>query len=146
MNNKNHIEFSKIIATLSMIIFATTLLTCLGVMFYLIIVGQVGYTDFAVLTAAITVTGTVYAATAKFYYQKSGLQNCIQIKKSFYGDVMDIRVKYAERMLKLEQKYHKSSFEMEQDSPFVQMSEDAMNSIIGNIEENENINTREIEV
>lgn len=144
-----HIEFSKILATATMIIFSTVLLFCLYIMMLLIMSGNSNVYDYAVLTGAMTVTGGLFGTTIKHYYSKAGLQNVAQIRKGTYREIMEVRLKYEEELLKLQNKYNVSKETIEEidyDSPFKEMSESVLSHTSSKIDEVENINEQEPEI
>ena len=109
---KKKIEYSKILATASLLLFLCTLLYGYVIMTYLILSESASLYDLAFFVTAITITGGVYMTTAKHYYSKSGLQNTAHIRNGVYEQIMKVRLQFIEENLKLQQKYNVSEMEI----------------------------------
>ena len=145
---KKKIEYSKILATASLLLFLCTLLYGYVVMTYLILSESASLYDLAFFVTAITITGGVYMTTAKHYYSKSGLQNTAHIRNGVYKQVMKVRLDYIEEVLKLQQKYNVSEMEIseiEMNSPFVEISDSFLSGTSMKLDEVQSLNEAEPE-
>ena len=141
-------EFSKILATISMLLFIFTLLFCLVFISYIILYGTATIIDMAIFTSALTITGAVFMTTAKHYYSKSGLQNTCHIRNGVYEQIMNVRLKYIQEVLKLQKEYNISEMEiseLEIDSPFVDISNSFLNGTSMKLDEVQTIHESEPE-
>ena len=141
-------EYSKILATFSMLLFLGTLIYGYVVMTHLILAESDTIFDLAFFTSAITVTGGVFMTTAKHYYSKSGLQNTTCIRNGVYEQILKVRLQFIEEILKLQKKYNVSQDainEIEMDSPFVEISESFLGGTTMKIDEVQSLNEAEPE-
>lgn len=141
-------EYSKILATFSMLLFLGTLIYGYVVMTHLILAESATIFDLAFFTSAITVTGGVFMTTAKHYYSKSGLQNTTCIRNGVYEQILKVRLQFIEEILKLQKKYNVSQDainEIEMDSPFVEISESFLGGTTMKIDEVQSLNEAEPE-
>ena len=141
-------EYSKILATASMLLFICTLLYGYVVMTYLILSESASLYDLAFFVTAITITGGVYMTTAKHYYSKSGLQNTCHIRNGVYEQIMKVRLQYVEEVLKLQEKYNITEMEVseiEADSPFVEISDSFLSGTSMKLDEVQSLNEAEPE-
>ena len=142
------IEYSKILATSSLLLFLCTLIYGYVIMTYLILSGTATLFDLAFFGTAITITGGVYMTTAKHYYSKSGLQNTCYIRNSVYEQIMKVRLQYVEEVLKLQEKYNITETEIsdiEISSPFVEISESFLGGTSMKLDEVQSLNEAEPE-
>ena len=145
---KKKIEYSKILATASLLLFLCTLLYGYVVMTYLILSEAASLYDLAFFVTAITITGGVYMTTAKHYYSKSGLQNTAHIRNGVYEQIMKVRLQFIEENLKLQQKYNVSEMEIseiEMNSPFVEISDSFLSGTSMKLDEVQSLNEAEPE-
>lgn len=145
---KRKFEYSKLIATASLLLFLCTLLYGYIIMTYLILSESATLYDLAFFVTAITITGGVYMTTTKHYYSKSGLQNTAHIRNNVYKQIMKVRLNYIEEVLKLQQKYNVSEMEIseiEMNSPFVEMSESFLSGTSMKLDEVQSLNESEPE-
>ena len=145
---KKKFEYSKILATASLLLFLCTLLYGYTVMTYLILSESASLYDLAFFVTAITITGGVYMTTAKHYYSKSGLQNTAHIRNNVYEQIMKVRLQFIEENLKLQQKYNVSEMEIseiEMNSPFVEISDSFLSGTSMKLDEVQNLNEAEPE-
>lgn len=148
MKEKKHVEYSKILATASLIIFLITLLSSLVFMGYLMLCTDVSLIDTAIFVTSISVTGSIYALTSKHYYNKSMMQNCANIRKGVYSEILNCRLSYNKEMLKLQ-----NSYELEKDyirdidieNPFNEMSETALGRINHKLDETDDTSATDVE-
>lgn len=142
------IEYSKILATVSMLLFVCTLIYGYVVMTNLIIHETATLFDLTFFVSAITITGGVFMTTAKHYYSKSGLQNTTHIRNGVYEQILKVRLQFIEENLKLQQKYNVSQDEIneiEMESPFVDISESFLGGTTMKIDEVQSIHESEPE-
>ena len=135
---KKKIEYSKILATVSMLLFLCTLIYGYVVMTHLIMNDSATLFDLTFFVSAITITGSVFMTTVKHYYSKSGLQNTTYIRNSVYEQILKVRLEFIEENLKLQRKYNITQDEIdeiEMESPFVQLSESFLGGTEMKVEE-----------
>ena len=145
---KKKIEYSKILATASLLLFLCTLLYGYVVMTYLILSESASLYDLAFFVTAITITGGVYMTTAKHYYSKSGLQNTAHIRNGVYEQIMKVRLQFIEENLKLQQNYSVSEMEISEieiNSPFVEISDSFLSGTSMKLDEVQALNESEPE-
>lgn len=131
-------EYSKILPTVSMILFVVTLIVGFIAMFYLIINNIETLYDLAFFVSAITITGGIWSMTNKCYYSKTGLQNVASIRKSTYEEVMKVRLNYIEEVLKMRDKYNiddSDISDIENSSPFQELSDSVLSSITSKLDD-----------
>ena len=145
---KKKIEYSKILATFSMLLFLCTLIYGYVVMTHLIMNESATIFDLTFFVSAITITGGVFMTTAKHYYSKSGLQNTTYIRNGVYEQILKVRLQFIEENLKLQKKYNVSQDEIneiEMESPFVEISESFLGGTTMKIDEVQSLNEAEPE-
>lgn len=149
MKEKKKIEYSKILATSSLLIFLITLFSSIGFVVYLMLFAEVTLIDTAIFATALTITGGIYGMTARHYYNKAGLENCSNIRKGVYAEILKNRLEYNKEMIKLKNKYELSDddiSEIELDNPFVSMSDEALGRINNKIDESDETNSTDVEI
>jgi hypothetical protein len=149
MKKNKHIEYSKILASASLIIFLLTLTISLFSMIYIMINGDPSLIDATIFVTSISVTGSLYGVTVKHYYSKSGLQNVAQIRKDTYREVMKVRLDYDEEKLKLINKYNVDECtidEIEANAPFKDMSDSVIGQMTDKLNEVDSVNEAEPEI
>lgn len=142
------VEYSKILATASLLLFLCTLIYGYVIMTYLIMSDTATLFDLAFFGTAITITGGVFMTTAKHYYSKSGLQNTCHIRNGVYEQIMKVRLNYIEEVLKLQEKYNVSEMDIsdiESNSPFVDISESFLGGTSMKLDEVQSLNESEPE-
>ena len=145
---KKKIEYSKILATASLLLFICTLVYGYAVMTYLIVNNTATLFDLAFFGTAITITGGVFMTTAKHYYSKSGLQNTCHIRNGVYEQIMKVRLQYMEEVLKLREKYNVTEMEIDEvelNSPFVEISDSFLSGTSMKLDEVQSLNEAEPE-
>lgn len=145
---KKKIEYSKILATASLLLFLCTLIYGYVIMTYLIMGDTTTLFDLAFFGTAITITGGVFMTTTKHYYSKSGLQNTCYIRNNVYEQIMKVRLQYIEEVLKLQNKYNVTEMEIsdiEANSPFVELSESFLSGTSMKLDEVQSLNEAEPE-
>ena len=123
MNNKEpKIQFSKLLTIGSLLLFVWTLLKGL----------YIDYTsvyDTTVYVTAITISGGIFGVCLKAYMSK--------FQKTMYEDIMDIKLKYNQQMMKLIQEYQITQDEIDMNDMSNPISE-GVDSIISDMKENVN--------
>lgn len=131
MNNREpKIQFSKLLTIGSLLLFVWTLLKGL----------YIDYTsvyDTTVYVTAITISGGIFGVCLKAYMSKSKAENIYKVQKTMYEDIMDIKLKYNQQMMKLIQEYQISQDEIDMNDMSNPISEGA-DSIISDMKENVN--------
>lgn len=131
MNNREpKIQFSKLLTIGSLLLFIWTLLKGL----------YIDYTsvyDTTVYVTAITISGGIFGVCLKAYMSKSKAENIYKVQKTMYEDIMDIKLKYNQQMMKLIQEYQISQDEIDMNDMSNPISEGA-DSIISDMKENVN--------
>lgn len=131
MNNREpKIQFSKLLTIGSLLLFIWTLLKGL----------YIDYTsvyDTTVYVTAITISGGIFGVCLKAYMSKSKAENIYKVQKTMYEDIMDIKLKYNQQMMKLIQEYQISQDEIDMNDMSSPISE-GVDSIISDMKENVN--------
>lgn len=131
MNNKEpKIQFSKLLTIGSLLLFVWTLLKGL----------YIDYTsvyDTTVYVTAITISGGIFGVCLKAYMSKSKAENIYKVQKTMYEDIMDIKLRYNQQMMKLIQEYQISQDEIDINDMSNPISE-GVDSIISDMKENVN--------
>jgi hypothetical protein len=131
MNNREpKIQFSKLLTIGSLLLFVWTLLKGL----------YIDYTsvyDTTVYVTAITISGGIFGVCLKAYMSKSKAENIYKVQKTMYEDIMDIKLKYNQQMMKLIQEYQISQDEIDMNDMSNPISE-GVDSIISDMKENVN--------
>jgi membrane protein insertase Oxa1/YidC/SpoIIIJ len=128
MNNK--VQFSKILTILSAILFIWCLLEGFNTHF-----GEVY--DTTVYVTSITVSGSIFGLCLKSYMSKAKAENIYKVQHGMYEDIMNIKLKYNERMMQLTQEYQMTQSDVDMvdmDSPI----NDGVNDIMNDMRENVN--------
>ena len=128
MNNK--VQFSKILTILSVVLFIWCLLEGFNTHF-----GEVY--DTTVYVTSITVSGGIFGLCLKSYMSKAKAENIYKVQHGMYEDIMNIKLKYNERMMQLTQEYQMTQSDvdmMDMDSPI----NDGVNDIMNDMRENVN--------
>ena len=131
MNNREpKIQFSKLLTIGSLLLFIWTLLKGL----------YIDYTsvyDTTVYVTAITISGGIFGVCLKAYMSKSKAENIYKVQKTMYEDIMDIKLKYNQQMMKLIQEYQISQDEIDMNDMSNPISE-GVDSVISDMKENVN--------
>jgi hypothetical protein len=131
MNNREpKIQFSKLLTIGSLLLFVWTLLKGL----------YIDYTsvyDTTVYVTAITISGGIFGVCLKAYMSKSKAENIYKVQKTMYEDIMDIKLKYNQQMMKLIQEYQISQDEIDMNDMSNPISE-GVDNIISDMKENVN--------
>jgi hypothetical protein len=128
MNNK--VQFSKILTILSAVLFIWCLLEGFNTHF-----GEVY--DTTVYVTSITVSGSIFGLCLKSYMSKAKAENIYKVQHGMYEDIMNIKLKYNERMMQLTQEYQMTQSDVDMvdmDSPI----NDGVNDIMNDMRENVN--------
>lgn len=131
MNNREpKIQFSKLLTIGSLLLFIWTLLKGL----------YIDYTsvyDTTVYVTAITISGGIFGVCLKAYMSKSKAENIYKVQKTMYEDIMDIKLKYNQQMMKLIQEYQITQDEIDMNDMSNPINE-GVDSIISDMKENVN--------
>lgn len=142
MSNKNNkMEYSKKLLIACGIIFIATLAFCITRDFSSIL-------DATVYGSAITITGGIFGTATVWYMKKSQAEHVAGMQSYMYGDVMNVRYEYNEKMLKLQHQYNVQDYEIsniEMESPIDDMSENALNNMQSTLDNEFNEATSSIE-
>ena len=98
MNKVPKIQFSKLLTIGSLLLFVWTLFKGL----------YIDYTsvyDTTVYVTAITISGGIFGVCLKAYMSKSKAENIYKVQKTMYEDIMGIKLRYNEQMMKLIKEY-----------------------------------------
>ena len=128
MNNK--VQFSKIITIFSALLFIWCLLEGFKADFSQIL-------DTAVYVTSITVSGGIFGLCLKSYMSKAKAENIYKVQHGMYKDIMDIKLKYNEEMMKLTQQYNMTQDDvdmMDSNSPI----NDGVYDVLSDMKENIN--------
>ena len=128
MNNK--VQFSKFLTIFSAVLFIWCLLEGFNTHF-----GEVY--DTTVYVTSITVSGSIFGLCLKSYMSKAKAENIYKVQHGMYEDIMNIKLKYNERMMQLTQEYQMTQSDvdmMDMDSPI----NDGVNDIMNDMRENVN--------
>ena len=93
--------------------------------------------DTTVYVTAITISGGIFGVCLKAYMSKSKAENIYKVQKTMYEDIMDIKLKYNQQMMKLIQEYQISQDEIDMNDMSNPISE-GVDSIISDMKENVN--------
>lgn len=97
--SKPRIEFSKLLSLGSLLIFVIILIKgC--------IMDMTQVYDTTLYVTAITVSGGIFGVCLKAYMSKSKAENVYKVQKEMYRDVMQIKLNYNTKMMRLSQKYN----------------------------------------
>lgn len=96
---KNKVQFSKFLTIFSAILFIWCLFEGFNTHF-----GEVY--DTAVYVTSITVSGGIFGLCLKSYMSKAKAENIYKVQHGMYEDIMNIKLKYNEEMMKLTQQYN----------------------------------------
>ena len=127
---KNKLQFSKFLTTFTALLFIWCLFEGFHTDFTIIL-------DTAVYVTSITVSGGIFGLCLKSYMSKSKAENIYKIQHGMYEDIMNIKLSYNEKMMKLLQEYQLTQSDIDMadiDSPI----NDGVNDILSDMKENIN--------
>ncbi len=127
---KKHIQYSKIITSLTFVLFVVCVIKCM-------FTDISNVYDISLYAAVITSTGALCLTSVVWYLKNSQAEKVANIKADSYRIISEERYKYNEKMLSLKSKYGYSQeeiFETESDSPLDELEQDAMNSMNSSID------------
>ena len=130
MNKAPKIQFSKLLTIGSLLLFIWTLFKGL----------YIDYTsvyDTTVYVTAITISGGIFGVCLKSYMSKSKAENVYKVQKTMYEDIMGIKLKYNEQMMKLIKEYQITQDEIDINDMSNPISE-GVESVISDMKENVN--------
>lgn len=128
MKKEPKIQFSKLLAIGSFVLFIWTLYRGLYVDFTEVL-------DTTINVTAITISGGIFGVCIKSYMSKSKAENIYKIQQSMYENMMDIKLNYNKKMMKLIQQYNVSQEEIDMydvSNPI----EDGVNSVVNDMKDN----------
>ena len=130
MNKVPKIQFSKLLTIGSLLLFVWTLFKGL----------YIDYTsvyDTTVYVTAITISGGIFGVCLKSYMSKSKAENIYKVQKTMYEDIMGIKLRYNEQMMKLIKEYQVTQDEIDINDMSNPISE-GVESVISDMKENVN--------
>ena len=130
MNKVPKIQFSKLLTIGSLLLFVWTLFKGL----------YIDYTsvyDTTVYVTAITISGGIFGVCLKAYMSKSKAENIYKVQKTMYEDIMGIKLRYNEQMMKLIKEYQITQDEIDINDMSNPISE-GVESVISDMKENVN--------
>ena len=130
MNKVPKIQFSKLLTIGSLLLFVWTLFKGL----------YIDYTsvyDTTVYVTAITISGGIFGVCLKSYMSKSKAENIYKVQKTMYEDIMGIKLRYNEQMMKLIKEYQITQDEIDINDMSNPISE-GVESVISDMKENVN--------
>ncbi len=142
----NRPQYTKIVVSITTILFIITLLSCLGFMFYITLTHNGDVVDYIVCTTAITVMGGLYGVVLKGYMSKSGLENIAKIRSNVYKEIMNTRLEYDEKLLRLKKYYGIDQDiidEIENEAPFKNLSDMVVSQTTQKLDSVDSINESE---
>lgn len=119
------IQYSKIITSLTFILFLSCVIKCFSV-------NISDVYDLSLYTAIVTCSGTLCLTSVVWYLKNSQAEKVAKIKADTYRIASEERFRYNKNMLELksEYKYEKEEIiEIENDSPLDELEQDALNSM-----------------
>lgn len=129
MNREPKFQFSKLLTIGSLILFIWAL-------------SKGFYTNFSeiydttVYVTAITVSGGIFGLCLKAYMSKAKAENIYKVQRTMYEDIMDIKLRYNEAMMKLNQQYNMTQDDvdmMDVNSPINEGVDEVINDMKENI-------------
>ena len=148
MNNRKIPQFSKIMVVITTILFTLTLVISFVFMIYMSVFASGDVVEYVVATTALSVVAGLYGLVLKSYLSKSGLENSMHIRNEAYKNIMHTRLEYIEGVILIKQKYGLDQSEIddiESESPFNDLSDDAINQTVNKINTVDAINDAEPE-
>lgn len=139
-------QYTKIVVSITTILFILVLLASFSFMFYITLSGPNSFVDYAVPTTSITVMGSIYAIILKGYMSKSGLENVANIRKSVYKEIMDTRLEYDEKVLRLKRMYGVDQYmidDIENNAPFKNLSDMVVSQTTNKLDQVDSVNESE---
>lgn len=128
---KKKIQYSKIITSLTFILFVTCVVKC---MFSDIS----NVYDISLYATIITTTGALCLTSVVWYLKNSQAEKVANIKAGSYKTISEERYKYNEKMMKLKHEYRYTEeevFDIENGSPLDELEQDAIESMNASIDE-----------
>ena len=126
----NKIQFSKLLTIFSLMLFIWCLAEGFNTDFTQVY-------DTTIYVTSITVSGGIFGLCLKAYMSKSKAENIYKVQHGMYEDIMNIKLKYNEQMMKLTQEYNMTQNDIDMtdiNSPFNEGEMD----IISDMKENLN--------
>lgn len=128
--DKKKVEFSKKITVASFVFFIFCVLTS---MTYLFMFGS-DMTDTAICVTMLTISGGVFGMAVKHYLNAQRFINTAKVEYGSYENLMKVRLKYNEEMMKLKSLYQDEDYE---DDSFIADATDGVVDRLNNSISNE---------
>ena len=93
--------------------------------------------DTTVYVTAITISGGIFGVCLKAYMSKSKAENIYKIQKTMYEDIMNIKLKYNEGMMQLQQRYNLTQDDIDMNEAVSPLN-DGVDNILNDMHENLN--------
>ena len=130
MKKEPRIQFSKLLTLGSLLLFIWALFQGFTTDFTQVY-------DTTVYVTAITISGGIFGVCLKSYMSKSKAENIYKVQRAMYEDIMDIKLKYNEGMMKLNQQYNMTQDDINMiDS--VSPIDEGVDSVLNDMRENIN--------
>lgn len=142
----NKPQYTKVVVTITTILFVVTLFSCLTYMFYITFSGLGETVDYIVATTALSVMGGIYGMVLRSYMSKSGLENVAKIRSTVYKEIMNTRLEYDEKLLRLKKYYGIDQDiidEIENEAPFKNLSDMVVSQTTQKLDSVDSINESE---
>lgn len=130
MRKEPKIQFSKLLTIGSLILFVWSLLQGFVTNFEQVY-------DTTVYVTAITISGGIFGVCLKAYMSKSKAENIYKIQKTMYEDIMNIKLKYNEGMMQLQQRYNLTQDDIDMNEAVSPLN-DGVDNILNDMHENLN--------
>lgn len=127
---KNKIQYSKIITSLTFVLFLVCVARCLFADISTVY-------DISLYATIITTTGALCLTSVVWYLKNSQAEKVAKIKADTYRIISEERYKYNEKMLELKSQHRYNEediFEIENDSPMDELEQEAMESMNSSID------------
>ena len=124
------IQYSKIITSLTFILFCGSIIKCFSVDISTIY-------DVSLYAGIVTATGAICLTSVVWYLKNSQAEKVARIKADTYRIISEERYNYNKKMLELKAKYNYSEediFEIENNSPLDELELDALDSLNSSID------------
>ena len=130
MMKKEPIQFSKFLTIGSLCLFIWSLLQGFTTDFTQVY-------DTTVYVTAITISGGIFGVCLKSYMSKSKAENIYKVQRAMYEDIMNIKLKYNEGMMQLQQRYNLTQDDIDMNEAVSPLN-DGVDNILNDMHENLN--------
>lgn len=124
------IQYSKIITSLTFILFCGSIIKCFSVDISTIY-------DISLYATIVTATGAICLTSVVWYLKNSQAEKVARIKADTYRIISEERYKYNKKMLELKFEHgytEEEIFDIENDSPLDELEQDALDSMNASID------------